>query len=194
MLRDAIAAATPLGKQAGPIMEKGGLVPDDLLNGIVGERLRMADCADGYILDGYPRTLPQAEGFEHMARGDVTREVYVLNIEVPRAELLRRLSGRRWCPTCQATYHVDNDPPKKAGLCDNDGTRLIQREDDKPTAVKRRLQEYDGRTAPLIDYYRTRSLFQAVNGHRPQDTVFSELLDIVTHRPAPGAARPEPRV
>jgi adenylate kinase len=194
MLRDAIAAATPLGRQAGPIMEKGGLVPDDLLNGIVGERLRMADCADGYILDGYPRTLPQAEGFEQMSRGDVTRDVYVLNVEVPRAELLRRLSGRRWCPTCQATYHVDNDPPKKTGICDHDGTKLIQREDDKPTAVKRRLQEYDARTAPLIDYYRTRSLFHTVNGHRPQDSVFSDLLEIVTHRPARKAAQPEPRV
>ena len=184
MLRDAIAAATPLGKQAGPIMEKGGLVPDDLLNGIVGERLRMADCADGYILDGYPRTLPQAEGFEHMALGDVTPEVYVLNIEVPRAELLRRLSGRRWCPTCQATYHIHNNPAKQAGRCDNDGTTLIQREDDKETAVHRRLQEYDGRTAPLIDYYRSRSLFHAVDGYRPPEQVFAELLDIVTHRPA----------
>ena len=192
MLRDAIAAATPLGRQAGPIMEKGGLVPDDLLNGIVGERLRMADCADGYILDGYPRTLPQAEGFEHMARGDVTPEVYVLNIEVPREELLRRLSGRRWCPTCQATYHVHNNPPKQAGLCNNDGTKLIQREDDKETAVKRRLQEYDGRTAPLIDYYRTRSLFHAVNGYRAPEEVFAQLLDIVTHRPK-AAAQPGPR-
>jgi adenylate kinase len=192
MLRDAIAAATPLGKQAGPIMEKGGLVPDGLLNGIVGERLRMADCADGYILDGYPRTLPQAEGFEHMARGDVTREVYVLNIEVPRDELLRRLSGRRWCPTCQATYHIHNGPPRRAGVCDNDGTQLIQREDDKETAVQRRLQEYDGRTAPLIDYYRSRSLFHAVNGYRPQDEVFGELLEIVTHRPS-AARRSEGR-
>jgi adenylate kinase len=129
-----------------------------------------------------------------MARGDVTRDVYVLNIEVPRAELLRRLSGRRWCQTCQATYHVDNKPPKKTGVCDNDGTKLIQREDDKQTAVKRRLQEYDSRTAPLIDYYRTRSLFHAVKGDRPQEAVFGELLDIVTHRPKKAAASVEPRV
>ena len=193
MLRDAIAAGTPLGKQAGPIMEKGGLVPDPLLNGIVGERLRMADCADGYILDGYPRTLPQAEGFEHMARGDVTPEVYVLNIEVPRDELLRRLSGRRWCPTCQATYHVYNNPPKRDALCDNDGTQLIQREDDKETAVERRLCEYDARTAPLIGYYSSRSLFHAIDGYRPPDDVFAELLDIVTHRPPQGTPAPERR-
>jgi adenylate kinase len=192
MLRDAIAAGTPLGRQAGPIMEKGGLVPDPLLNGIVGERLRMADCAEGYILDGYPRTLPQAEGFELMARGDVTPDVYVLNIEVPRAELLRRLSGRRWCPTCQATYHVHNQPPKRDGVCDNDGTKLIQREDDKETAVERRLCEYDERTAPLIDYYSSRSIFHAVNGYRPPDQVFEELLSIVSHRPA-SARQPEGR-
>ena len=192
MLRDAIAAGTPLGKKAAPIMEKGGLVPDPLLNGIVGERLRMADCAEGYILDGYPRTLPQAEGFELMARGDVTPDVYVLNIEVPREELLRRLSGRRWCPTCQATYHVQNQPPRRDGLCDNDGTRLIQREDDKETAVERRLCEYDERTAPLIDYYSSRSIFHAVDGYRPPDEVFADLLSIVSHRPS-SARQPEGR-
>ena len=183
MLRDAIAAGTPLGKQAGPIMEKGGLVPDDLLNGIVGERLRRPDCERGYILDGFPRTLPQAEGFEHMARGDVTPEVYVLNIEVPRDELLRRLSGRRWCPKCQATYHVHNNPPRNDAKCDNDGTKLIQREDDKETAVKRRLQEYDERTAPLIGYYTNKSLFHAIDGYRAPDAVFADLIAIVSNRP-----------
>jgi adenylate kinase len=95
MLRDAIAAGTALGRVAGPLMEKGGLVPDDLLNGIIDERLTQPDCANGYILDGFPRTLTQAEGFEHMKRGDATTEVYVLNVEVPRDELLKRLSGRR---------------------------------------------------------------------------------------------------
>jgi adenylate kinase len=189
MLRDAIAAGTPLGLQAGPIMEKGGLVPDDLLNGIVGERLRRPDCANGYILDGYPRTLPQAEGFEQMARGDVTPEVFVMNVVVPRDELLRRLSGRRWCPRCQATYHVYNNPPKVEGKCDNDGRKLIQREDDKKVAVERRLREYDARTAPLIDYYRTRSLFHDVDGYRAPDVVFNELLSIVTHRPKAAAPK-----
>jgi adenylate kinase len=193
MLRDAISAGTPVGRQVGPIMEKGGLVPDDLLDVIIGERLRMKDCANGYILDGFPRTLRQAEGFERMEdiQGDVTPDVFVLSIEVPREELLRRLSGRRWCPQCQATYHVYNNPPKDDALCDNDGAKLIQREDDKEVAVARRLAEYDERTAPLIDYYRGRSRFYRVDGYRPPDAVFADLVEIVSARPArPAAAVP----
>jgi adenylate kinase len=179
MLRDAIAAGTALGRQVGPIMEKGGLVPDRLLNDVVGERLKKPDCDDGYILDGFPRTLAQAEGFEAMAHGDHTDTVFVLNFEVPRHELLKRLSGRRWCPHCQSTYHVHNNPPKDDSLCDKDRTLLIQREDDKETAVERRLVEYDERTAPLIGYYRERARFYTVDGFRPQDVVFSELRGIV---------------
>jgi len=179
MLREAIAARTPLGRKAGPIMEQGGLVPDDLLIGIIQERLVEPDCARGYILDGFPRTLPQAQGFESMRRGDATANVIVFNVEVPREELLRRLSGRRWCPTCQATYHVDNNPPKDDCLCDRDGTRLIQREDDKETAVARRLGEYDASTAPLVDYYRRRSRFHDIDGYRPVESVFGELKQIV---------------
>jgi adenylate kinase len=179
MLRDAIAAGTPAGKIAGPLMEKGNLVPDPVLIEIVEGRLREKDCERGYILDGFPRTLKQAEGFEHMKRGDVTEDVFVFNFEVPRDELMRRLSGRRWCPTCQATYHVYNNPPQDDSLCDNDDTPLIQREDDKETAVKHRLAEYDERTAPLIGYYRGRAHYHRIDGHRAQDTVFEELRGIV---------------
>ena len=179
MLRDAIAARTALGQQAGPIMEKGGLVPDGLLIGIIQERLHHPDCARGYILDGFPRTLPQAQGFESMNGGDAAAQLLVFNVEVPREELLRRLSGRRWCPTCQATYHIYNNPPKDDCKCDRDGTTLIQREDDKETAVARRLAEYDDRTAPLVDYYRKRSRFHDINGYRPVDAVFGELKQIV---------------
>lgn len=190
MLRDAIAAGTPVGKQVAPIMEKGGLVPDDLLDKIISERLRLKDAESGYILDGFPRTLRQAEGFEKMetARGDVTDDVFVLSVEVPRDELLKRLSGRRWCPQCQATYHVYNNPPQNDSLCDNDGAKLIQREDDKETAVKRRLSEYDERTAPLIGYYRGRSRFHRIDGYRPPDVVFGDLLDIVAR---PRSAAPQ---
>ena len=192
MLRDAIAAGTALGRVAGPLMEKGGLVPDDLLNGIIAERLAQADAANGYILDGFPRTLQQAEGFEHMKQGDSTDHLYVLNVEVPRDELLRRLSGRRWCPHCQSTYHIHNNPPQDDSLCDKDRTLLIQREDDKEIAVKRRLSEYDERTAPLIGYYTGRSRFNRIDGYRPADVVFDDLLGIVARRPAPttGAQKP----
>ena len=179
MLREAIAARTPLGQQAGPIMEKGGLVPDALLIGIIQERLVKKDCERGYILDGFPRTLPQAEGFEGMSGGDVTSEVFVFNVDVPRPELLRRLSGRRWCPTCQSTYHVENNPPRKDMVCDHEGAHLIQREDDKETAVARRLTEYDAATAPLVEYYRRRSRFHDIDGYRPVESVFGELKQIV---------------
>ena len=189
MLRDAIAADTPVGKQVGPLMEKGGLVPDALLNEIIGARLKQEDAARGYILDGFPRTLAQAEGFEHMERGDATDGVFVFNVEVPREELLRRLSGRRWCPRCQATYHVYNNPPRVDAVCDRDGAPLIQREDDKETAVARRLQEYDERTAPLIGYYGGKPRFHTINGYRPQDVVFDELRGIVEGPPV-AKARP----
>ena len=182
MLREAIAAGTPLGRQAGPLMEKGGLVPDDLLIALIQERLLQDDCVRGYILDGFPRTMRQAEGFETMERGDVTREVFVFNVSVPRDELLRRLSGRRWCPQCQSTYHVYNNPPRVPGRCDKDNTPLIQREDDKEVAVARRLTDYDAATAPLIDFYRTRARFFDIDGYRPADLVFRDLQRIIGGR------------
>jgi len=182
MLRDAIAAETPLGKQIAPLMEKGALVPDDLLIGLVQERLLRKDCEKGYILDGFPRTLRQAAGFETMVGGDLTEEMLVFDVEVPRPELLRRLSGRRWCPACQSTYHVDNNPPKRDMLCDRESAQLIQREDDKEVAVARRLAEYDERTAPLVEYYRSRSRFYRIDGYRSPDAVFQELTRLAGAR------------
>lgn len=179
MLREAIAAGTPLGLKAGPLMEKGQLVPDDLLNGIIRERLGRDDCEAGYVLDGYPRTLRQAEGFECMVGLDQAGRFVVVNVEVPRPELLRRLSGRRWCPVCQSTYHVDSKPPRDGLHCDKDGALLIQREDDKETAVAQRLMEYEQRTAPLIDFYRRRARLLAVDGHRPVEAVFDDLRRVV---------------
>ena len=158
-------------------METGNLVPDDLLVALVRERIGEPDCDRGFILDGFPRTLPQAEGLEEMS-GD-PRAWVVFNFEVPREELLRRLSGRRWCPTCQATYHVQNDPPKKPGVCDACGTALVQREDDQESVVAQRLREYDERTFPLIEYYRTRARMVPIDGYRPMDVVFAELLEAV---------------
>lgn len=179
MLRDAIRQGTPLGLKVLPLMEQGGLVPDDLLIGLIRERIARPDCAGGYILDGFPRTLGQAQSFEAMVGGEDAHEAVVLDFEVPRDELLVRLSGRRWCPSCQATYHVKNDPPKRDGVCDRDGSALVQREDDKETAVARRLAEYDERTAPLIDYYSSWARFHRVNGYRPMEAVSKELRDLL---------------
>ncbi len=180
MLRAAIARKTPLGRKAHPIMEQGNLVPDDLLVALVRERISEADCDRGFVLDGFPRTLPQAQGLEEMS-GD-PRAWVVFDFEVPRAVLMLRLSGRRWCPSCQATFHVQNDPPKRDGVCDGCETGLVQREDDHETVVARRLQEYDGRTFPLIEYYRSRARMIPIDGNRQMDAVFRDLLRAVEVR------------
>jgi adenylate kinase len=174
MLRTAIAKETPLGQQAHPYMEAGNLVPDPLLVALVRERIGEPDCARGFVLDGFPRTLPQARGLEEMTGGDPHAWV-VFDIEVPREVLMRRLSGRRWCPSCQATYHVVNDPSKREGRCDACGTALLQREDDRESVVAHRLQEYDESTFPLIEHYRARARMVPVDGDRPMDAVFRDI-------------------
>jgi adenylate kinase len=180
MLRTAIARNTPLGRKAHPIMEQGNLVPDDLLVALVRERIGEADCDRGFVLDGFPRTLPQAQGLEEMSGNP--RAWVVFDFEVPRPVLMLRLSGRRWCPACQATFHLLNDPPKREGVCDACGTGLVQREDDHESVVARRLQEYDARTFPLIEYYRSRARMIPVDGNRPMDAVFHDLLQAVEVR------------
>jgi adenylate kinase len=178
MLRDAIARGTALGQHAAPLIEKGQLVPDDLLIGMISERLAQPDCRGGYLLDGFPRTIGQAESFGAVADAD-EQDLIVIRFDVPHKELLKRLSGRRWCPTCQATYHVDNNPPKRDSRCDKDGTLVIQREDDKEVAVERRLRDYDNLTATLVQYYRQRSRLYDIDGFRPPDVVFAELVSLL---------------
>jgi adenylate kinase len=174
MLREAIAEGTPRGRKAAPLMERGQLVPDGLLIALIRERIGRDDCERGFVLDGFPRTLPQAEGLARMtARAPGAWTVF--EFDVPREELLRRLSGRRWCPRCQATYHVFNAPPKRDGICNRDGTPLVQREDDKEAVVAQRLKEYEERTAPLIEYYRERADVQRIDGNRPAGVVFDDL-------------------
>jgi adenylate kinase len=141
---------------------------------LVGERIRREDCAHGFILDGFPRTLTQAEGLASMGLGEASAWS-VFEIEVPQGELLRRLSGRRWCPRCQSTYHVTSCPPRQEGVCDLDGTGLVQREDDKEAVVVRRLREYDEQTAPLVAYFRERANVRQINGNRPMSDVLEDL-------------------
>jgi adenylate kinase len=159
-------------------MERGKLVPDELLVALIRERVGREDCARGFILDGFPRTLAQAEGLAEMGLGSAS-SWSVLEVEVPREELLRRLSGRRWCPRCQATYHVTSNPPREEDVCDLDGTSLVQREDDKEAVVARRLRDYDQQTAPLVAYYRDRADLRRVDGNRPMATVFADLKTAV---------------
>ena len=181
MLRTAIARKTPLGTEANPLMEKGRLVPDDLLVKLISERTAEPDCTLGYVLDGFPRTLPQATGLELMPGGG-PRGFIVFDFEVPRPVLMQRLSGRRWCPNCQATFHVLNDPPKQEMVCDQCGTKLVQRDDDLEVVVAQRLREYDERTFPLIEYYRARTRMVRIDGNRLQDEVFQDLLQAVEVR------------
>jgi adenylate kinase len=178
MLRDAIARKTPLGREAGPLIDKGRLVPDHLLVALIGERTAQDDCKGGFLLDGFPRTLPQAKALEGMPGGDA-RGFVVFDFAVPREELMRRLSGRRLCPNCQATYHLSSNPPKQPMTCDVCGSKLVQRDDDMEAVVERRLQEYDERTLPLAAYYRERTRMVAIDGNRPPEAVFQALLSAV---------------
>jgi adenylate kinase len=174
MLRDAIARKTPLGAQVAPLMERGNLVPDSLLVALIAERVTEPDCTNGLLLDGFPRTVNQAEALDQLVQ-ERQMELVVLNFDVPREVLLRRLSGRRWCPRCQATYHLESSPPKRPGLCDQCGSSLIQRADDQEDVVARRLKAYDAQTVPVIRHYEARVPVHVVDGYRDVNEVFAGI-------------------
>ncbi len=178
MLRSAIAEGTALGREAEPLMAKGNLAPDTVSVALVRERIGAPDCAAGFVLDGFPRTLPQAQELERIT-GEDSRGFVIFDLELPRAELVRRLSGRRWCPSCQATFHVEIDPPRLAGVCDVDGVVLVQRHDDQASVIAERLREYEARTQPLIEHYRSRARMVPIDANRPKDVVFQDLVDAV---------------
>jgi adenylate kinase len=174
MLRDAIARRTPLGEEAAPLMDQGKLVPDSLLVALIAERVTAPDCTNGFLLDGFPRTVNQAEALDGLVK-ERGMELVVLNFDVPREILLRRLSGRRWCPHCQATYHVESSPSRRPGLCDQCGSTLIQRADDHEEVVKKRLEAYDAQTVPVIEHYEKRVSVHRVDGFRDVNVVFAEI-------------------
>ncbi len=162
MLRAAVKAGTPLGQQAQKIMESGGLVPDDIMLGVVRERLTAPDCGSGFLLDGFPRTIAQAEGLEQAGIGiDV-----VLEFDVPDADIIERLSGRRVHPGSGRTYHLKFNPPRVAGIDDVTGEPLVQRDDDREETVRKRLQVYHAQTRPLVDFYAGRAAQQAPGAPR----------------------------
>ena len=167
MLREAVAAKTALGLEAKRHMDSGGLVPDDVVIGLVGERLAQPDAKAGCVLDGFPRTVAQAEALDALfARAGIALD-RVIYFDVPRAELLRRLTGRRVCRACGRTFHLVSAPPSVAGKCDDCGGELYQRADDSEATVATRLDVYQKQTAPLLDYYRGRRLLAEVSGEGP---------------------------
>lgn len=174
MFRAAVKAGTELGIKARVFMDQGLLVPDDVTIGIVKERLLLPDCAHGFLLDGFPRTLEQAQALDLSLR-DTPIDV-ALNIEVPREELLRRLTGRRVCRACGSTYHTTSKPPKHPGVCDACGGELYQRVDDEIATVTNRLDVYAKQTEPLIAYYQAQRKVVTVDGTREIDLVFAEVI------------------
>ncbi|MGP4072798.1 adenylate kinase [Piscibacillus sp. B03] len=175
MFRSAIKEGTELGKKAKSYMDEGALVPDEVTIGIVKERLSKPDCEKGFLLDGFPRTVAQADALETLLDDLNTKLDYVLHVSVPEEKLVGRLTGRRICPECGATYHVEFNPPKEEGICDNDGAKLIQREDDQPETVKNRLSVNSEQMKPLLDFYREKGYLVEVNGDQDIDVVFNQI-------------------
>jgi adenylate kinase len=175
MLREAVAAETPLGAEAKRYMDAGELVPDEVIIGVILDRLAAGEARDGFILDGFPRTLGQAEALDDAIRRVGRRLSAALLIDVPDEELVRRLAGRRTCQAAGHPYHVELNPPKREGVCDIDGSPLVQRDDDRPETVRNRLQVYHRQTAPLVSFYDERGLLRRVDGVRPPTEVHDHL-------------------
>jgi adenylate kinase len=179
MLREAVANGTELGKKAKEFMSQGKLVPDEIVIGIVKERLRQKDCEGGFILDGFPRTIAQAEALDRIM-AEMGRKIdAVINISVPEEEIVRRIVNRRICRKCGAIYHLIYDPPKRPGICDKCGGELYQRDDDREEVVRQRFAVYRKSTQPLIDYYRKRGVLYEVDGTKDIESVKSEILSIL---------------
>lgn len=175
MFRAAITEGTELGIKAKSYMDQGALVPDEVTIGIVRERLSKPDCDKGFLLDGFPRTVPQAEALDGLL-ADMDRKIeYVLNIEVDPDELVKRLTGRRICKVCGTSYHLQFNPPKVEGKCDKDGGELYQREDDNPETVKNRLEVNMTQTAPLLAFYDAKDVLSNIDGQQDIKDVFKEL-------------------
>lgn len=177
MFRKAQKDGTALGLEAKGYMDRGELVPDEVTIGIVRERLSEADCTKGFLLDGFPRTTPQAEALDGIL-ADLGYDLdAALNIEVPDEKLVERLSGRRICPQCGTTYHTAFNPPKHAGVCDKDGATLYQRDDDSEATALKRLQVYGKQTAPLIQYYEEKGKLVSINGDQEMTLVTKDILN-----------------
>ncbi len=178
MLREAIVEDTELGRKAAPIMASGALVSDDLMLGIIDERLAKPDARKGFILDGFPRTVVQAEKLDTIVgngQGNGADGLRVLQLLVPDEAIVKRISLRRSCPTCGAIYHLESAPPASDTVCDHDGAELIARPDDNETAVRKRLEAFHRQTLPVATYYKAKNLLREVDGVGPVDEVFERI-------------------
>lgn len=183
ILRKAVADKTPLGKEAESYLSRGELVPDDVIVRLVGERLKQKDCANGFVLDGFPRTLPQAESLEGILKIMALPLDAVLSIQVPHDVIVERLAGRRNCQNCGALYHVNFDPPSNGQTCDRCDGGLQQRDDDREETIITRLRVYESQTAPLANYYRDRGKLREINGVGKVEDIQKRIIEAVG-RPA----------
>ena len=179
IFRANIKNGTELGKKAKTYMDQGALVPDELVCDLVVDRVRQEDCRNGYVLDGFPRTIPQAESLDATLASLGESVDYAINVEVPDEKIVNRMSGRRACVGCGATYHLVYAPTKAEGICDTCGAELILRDDDKPETVLKRLGVYHNETQPLIDYYRGKGILKEVDGTMDMADVFRAIVEIL---------------
>ena len=179
IFRANIKEGTELGKKAKEYMDQGALVPDELTCDLVMDRISKDDAKNGFVLDGFPRTIPQAEALDAaLTKAGETMD-YAIDVDVPDENIVGRMGGRRACLNCGATYHIVSIPPKKEGICDNCGSELVLRDDDKPETVQKRLDVYHEQTQPLIDFYKGKGILRSVDGTVPMDQVFKSIVDIL---------------
>ncbi len=179
LLRAERARKSPLGLKAESYMTTGKLVPDELVIEMIRERMREEDCRNGYVLDGFPRTVAQADALDKTIQKNGSRIDRVINLEVESEEVVKRLSGRRQCRKCGENYHTSFHPPKKSGVCDRCGGDLFQRDDDKEEVIRNRLQVYENQTAPLVNYYRDKGVLKSVKGLGSMDEIFGDILRVI---------------
>ena len=179
IFRANIKNGTELGMKAKSYMDAGGLVPDEITIGMLLDRIHEADCANGYVLDGFPRTIPQAESLTTALKEMGESIDYAINVDVPDENIISRMSGRRACLQCGATYHIVYNAPAKEGVCDVCGQNLVLRDDDKPETVKNRLKVYHEQTQPLIDYYKEKGVLHTVDGTQTMEAVFQSITEIL---------------
>ena len=179
IFRANIKNGTELGKKAKEYMDQGLLVPDELTCDLVMDRIQQDDCKNGFVLDGFPRTIPQAEALDEALTKTGQKMDYAIDVDVPDENIVNRMGGRRACLSCGATYHVEFNPTKAEGVCDACGAQTVLRDDDKPETVQKRLTVYHDQTQPLIDYYKNQGILKSVDGTQPMEAVFQAIIGIL---------------